>query len=344
MLHIVISTVAALVVGGLGGAAASWFGITGGWLIGSLIAAFAAGLTPLNLAIPKLVRSIAMGYAGLTVGATISHETLQSLSLLPWTIAAMILFLAAIVAGSYLLHRGVWKADPPTAISCVWPGNVMLAFAGAEAMKADMERVTIVQTVRLLALVMVLPLSAAGGAGGGDLLPSFSGAFLLAILFATVMTAVAIRLRMVGGELFLTAGAVGAFAAFLDTPIEVPTLATHGFQVVVGAYIGLALAACRGGAIRPAIAPAISGAVLAAVLTLAASLPVGLITGRPATEIALAFAPGGAEAMILLAAVFDVDAGFVGLHHTVRLLVLTLLFPIVLRAFASAAYQDTGRR
>jgi len=60
--------------------------------------------------------------------------------------------------------------------------------------------------------------------------------------------------------------------------------------------------------------------------------------------VTLALAPGGAEAMILLSVAFGVDPAFVGIHHTVRLVALTLGFPLVLRWAARADHQATGKR
>jgi len=339
-----LSQFLAIIFGGMGGAIAVWLGIPGGWLIGALVAAFLIGLTRLRLTISRELRSITMGFAGLTVGAAISKETLQNAAILPWSMALMCIFLVLVVGFSYHLHRRLWKASPGTAISCVWPGNVMLAFAGAEALKADMDRVTFVQTTRLLALVVVLPLIAGGTNGGTDADAAYTWPLLAAIALAAICSLIAYRLKMVGGELFLSAGAVGILVAVFDTPVPIPLVATNLFQVVVGAYIGLALAGCRWTAMRQAVVPAVVSSGIAALLTALAAFPIAWWLDYPVAALALSFAPGGAEAMILLAAAFNVDPGFVGLHHTIRLIGLTLLFPLILRLFASSIYQVTGSR
>lgn len=43
--------------------------------------------------------------------------------------------------------------------------------------------------------------------------------------------------------------------------------------------------------------------------------------------------------MILLSAVFGVDPGFVGPHHTIRLIGLTLVFPLLARFTAPLGAQ-----
>lgn len=334
----------AVLLGGLGGWGAFSLGVPGGWLIGALVAAFLGGLSPLPMVISRELRSITMGFAGMTVGAAMSKETLNNAVILPATLILMVVFLTFVVWFSYQLHRRFWKASPATAISCVWPGNVVLAFASAEALNADMERVAFVQTTRLLALVVVLPLIAGGPIEDVVQSTNFSWPLVIAVGLAATCTYIAYKLKMVGGELFLTAAATGVIVGFLDMPVVIPLPATILFQVIVGAYIGLALAGCHWTAMRSAFVPAVVSSSCAAVLTLLVAFPIGMWLDYPVAALALSFAPGGAEAMILLAAAFNVDPGFVGLHHTIRLIALTLLFPLILKFFATKTYHVTGKR
>ena len=91
----VITFVLALALAGMGGFAANSVGITGGWLLGALIMVFTAGAFGMPLALPGWLRSITMGFAGITVGAAITAETAELVSLLPLTLGLMFVFLAA---------------------------------------------------------------------------------------------------------------------------------------------------------------------------------------------------------------------------------------------------------
>jgi len=335
----------ALAIGGLGGGLAGGAGLTGGWLFGSLLAVYLASSLGLPLGLPSGVRSVALGYAGLVVGAAIHRDTLQSAALLPGSLAAMAGLLVAVVTLGVWLHRRYWGASKATAIACAWPGNLLLALAGAEAIRADMDRVAVVQLARLLALMVVLPLAVGSGAaaGTGEALPvTWDLLAAAAVTLACILAAR--RLRLPGGEMFLAAIAVGLLVSLDAIQLEVPRAINDFFQVVVGAFVGLSLAKCRRGALGSALAPALLGALAAAVLTLAVALPMALLLDYPPVALALAYAPGGAEAMILLSTVFGVDAGFVGIHHTLRLIALTLLFPLVARRFLPRPHQATGSR
>ncbi len=345
MLTRLLPFAAALLGGGAGGGAAMALGVPGGWLIGALAGVCLLAAVGAPVAIPVRVRSVAMGFAGLTVGGAVNGATLRAASILPWSLAAMFLALTVTLCASVVVHRRLGRSSPATAVAAAWPGHLLLALAGAQALHADLERVSIVQTFRLLALVVILPLSVgAGHTGGAAAGTMLSWDLAVAVLLAAACTAAAMRWRIVGGEMFLSAIAVGALVGTDMLSFQVPPAAGAFFQVVVGAYVGIGLARCRRQTLRVAFAAAVSAALVAALVTLAVALVASLLLDQPVAVLALAYAPGGAEAMILLSAAFQVDPGIVGIHHTVRLLALTLLFPLVLRRLARSAYQETGSR
>jgi len=116
------------------------------------------------------------------------------------------------------------------------------------------------------------------------------------------------------------------------------------FQVVVGAYIGIELAKCGARAFMSALVPSVASAIYTAVATIAMAFALASIVDYSAAALALALAPGGAEAMILLTVAFGVDPAFVGIHHTVRLVALTFGFPLILRWASKMDHQATGSR
>lgn len=331
-------------VGVTGGFLLSASGIPGGWIVGAILASFLAGMLKMPLYVPKTVRSFAMGFAGLTIGSAVDRELLLSAALLPWTLCAMFGLIALLTCLVYALHRRYWQASPATAISCAWPGNVLQAFAGAQSIGADMERVTVVQLVRVVILMGVLPLTV-GALNDADETAAVHlvSDFWLASGLAILCTLAAMRLRIIGGEMFFSAALIGALSGAELLTFRVPDSALAALQVVVGVYIGLSLAGCRREAVVSAMMPALAGAFLAAALTLIGAYALEDVLHYPPATLALAFAPGGAEAMILLSATLGADPAFVGIHHTVRLILMTVLFPAILRHFARR-YQATGKR
>lgn len=324
-----------LAIGSLGGLLVDALSLPGGWMIGAIVASFCAGALKAPVTVPGRVRNLAMAFAGMTVGTAVDRELLQSALILPWSALAMFAMLTLLATLTYWLNRRYRGASPATAISCAWPGNVLLAFIGADAMGADMKRVTVVQLVRVLVLMGMLPLVVGGLHGReAEATVPLTLDFALASVIALACAALAMRFKAVGGELILATVVIGLLSAFGVLDFAMPTAALVALQVLVGVYIGVALARCSRQAYLDALMPSLAGAALAAVITLATAFLLSDLLGYPAAALALAFAPGGAEAMILLSAVFDVDPGFVGIHHTLRLLVLSLCFPFILRRFA----------
>jgi len=337
---------ASLAVAGSGGLLANWIGISGGWLLGAIASIVCARAMGFAAALPLWLRALGMGFAGITVGSAVTRETLALAALLPLTLIAMFVYLAVLIAVIVFLHRHYWHASRATALASAWPGNVLLVFISAEASRANMQQVAVVQSVRVLALMGLLPMTiglyqaslptAAATGSGYDL--AIAVAIALACIFA------ARRLRLVGGEMFLTAFAVGALSGAGLLHIAMPRPAIGFFQVVVGGFVGMELARSEARAFLAALKPAVATALFAALSTIAAAFALAPLIDYPAAALALALAPGGAEAMILLSVVFGVDPAFVGIHHTIRLVALTLGLPLALRWAAHADYQATGKR
>jgi len=334
-----------LAVAGIGGFAASSIGLAGGWLLGAVAAVVAVAACGVTLALPRWLRSVTMGFAGITVGAAVTTRTVELVSVLLQSVLLMLVFLVLLIVSTYLLHRLRWHASRSTALACAWPGNVLLVFIGAESSQANMPQVAVVQSVRVVTLMCLLPVSIGLYYSPQPAAPVALSADLgIAVVVALLCIALALRLRLVGGEMFLSAFAVGLLSGAGLLEVEMPRTAVMFFQVVVGSYIGAELARLDLRTVIAALKPSLASALLAAVSTIAAAFLLAGLLDYPAAALALALAPGGAEAMILLSVAFGVDPAFVGIHHTVRLVVLTLGFPLVLRWAARADHQATGKR
>jgi membrane AbrB-like protein len=109
----------------------------------------------------------------------------------------------------------------------------------------------------------------------------------------------------------------------------IPGKINNFFQMIVGTYIAIELLRCDRKYFLTALRPSFLSALFAGLFTLITAFLLSKFIGCSFSALALSFAPGGAEAMIILAVIFNVDPSFVGIHHTIRLLVLTLIFPIL---------------
>jgi uncharacterized membrane protein AbrB (regulator of aidB expression) len=73
--------------------------------------------------------------------------------------------------------------------------------------------------------------------------------------------------------------------------------------------------------------------VISFALALAIALVGTMLTDFSLLKLIVAFAPGGLEAMVVLAFAMDLDPAFVAAHHLARFLLIALAAPFVVRWF-----------
>jgi uncharacterized membrane protein AbrB (regulator of aidB expression) len=84
--------------------------------------------------------------------------------------------------------------------------------------------------------------------------------------------------------------------------------------------------------VLPRIAgPALVAFAIASSVSAAGAVTVTLVFGVNIVQTLLAFAPGALETLIVLGSQMDVDPAYVAAHHTVRLLVLVAVVPLIAR-------------
>jgi membrane AbrB-like protein len=322
-----------LAIGAAGGAAAAWAGLPAGWLAGSMTAVAAAALAGLPLALPDPFRNAAFVLIGISMGAAVTPDTLQQLRAWPWSVALLAASVAAtLLAGTAWLER-VHRWDPVTARYASIPGALSSVLVLAATSTADLARVALAQSIRLFTLVALMPtaLTLLGGSGVVARAPDHAvslPAEIVVTLAASAAAAAALAgLRVPGGVLLgaMTASAVLHGAGLIEGRFP-PGILIVGF-VTTGAVIGVRF---RGTRIATLVAtlPGAVASVLLALLLSAGFAGLGAVAlGLPFGQLWLAYAPGGVEAMAIMAFALQLDAAFVGAHHVLRLFGLNLLSP-----------------
>ena len=119
--------------------------------------------------------------------------------------------------------------------------------------------------------------------------------------------------------------ATGLVHGRLPQPLVIAGFAATG--AIIGArFRGTSLATMRRTVPDAAVSVLLALAVSAGIAAAAAPL-----LGLPFGQLWLAYAPGGVEAMAAMALALGLDPAFVGAHHILRILGLTLVVPIWLR-------------
>lgn len=292
----------------------------------------------MSMGITGNLRNLVMVTLGLGVGAGV--DTSASAAILRWPLAFVVQGLTLVLAlflGRWMLNR--WFGfDRKSAVLAVVPGHLSLVIAVASEAGLDAQRVILVQSLRLLSLIVLVPFAAQmmGYEMQAGVLPSgvpmvwshLAGLALAGIGLAWVFARVGVPAPLLLGPLF--ASAVGHISGL--TPGTVPgwimSLAFVGMGVMLGTrFSGLSVATLRSGLLA-----GLASAGLAVILTVVSALPVAMMLNMPAAQVLAAFSPGGLETMIALGVAMGASPGFVAACHIMRLLVLGVLLPFFLRS------------
>jgi membrane AbrB-like protein len=320
-----------------GGLVANLLGLPAGWISGGLLAVAIASLAGVNTDVPQPIRAPVYLVLGLYSGGGVSQQTLHQMQTWPASFAILGISVIGVVGGSYWWLNGRCGWDRNSALLASLPGALSFVMAVAEGLKADMKKVAISQSLRVLLLVELIPLVAlvVGHPSGGPAaarLPA-GGPFDLAILFAAgiALSLILERLKLPGG--WILGGLLASATLLLTGTVE----ARLPQMLVVPCTI--ALAAITGSRFRPgdlAILPHIARPALvafgiASLVSAVAAVAVTLLIGVNFIQTLLAFAPGALDALTILAYQMNIDPAYVAAHHVVRFVALVAAVPILAR-------------
>ncbi|MDX1716277.1 MAG: AbrB family transcriptional regulator [Anderseniella sp.] len=334
----------ALVIGTFGGTVFWWAGLPAPWLAGAMVAVAIAALGgAIRTAMPKAMTRVVFILLGLQIGGAVTPETLDTLSRWPSSIALLALTMAVLVAVGVAFYRRVFGWDRATSFFAVMPGALSLSLAMAADTRADLAKVSVVQVIRLFALVAVLP-SLISGFSGGDagsavMPPAGSLKDVILVLGAGIVAGFVFdKLKVPAGLMLGPALASGVMHLTGVVHGVLPNwLLLPGF-VFLGTMIGMRFAGVRPADIVSMGGAALSGLAVALVISTLGAAVVSHFVGIPFSHTMLAFAPGGLEAMTIMAFALNLDPAYVGGHQIARYVMIALAMPI-----AWALLQRLGR-
>jgi uncharacterized protein len=276
---------------------------------------------------------------GMTMGMGLTPEMLSGFVRYPISLAMLVVVVISTMMASYWLLRRFGGWDNETAFFASVPGALSVVIATAADSKADQMRVVIVQSVRLFVLFAFAPsiLALEGLQSVRGVVADKSAALWLIAVLAMVSTICALvfrRFRMAAPFLFaglLVAGAL-RLSGYVDATMP-EWLAQVGF-LLVGVFVGTRFNGITPANLKPLLGLALVSVILSFLLTLAAAaITARFIPGVGFSQVVVAYAPGALEGMIMLGAAMGLEPIFVGLHHLVRFLGISLLLPVVTAIF-----------
>lgn len=323
-------------IGVLGAGLTYATGFPAPFLTGPAIAVTLVGLAGLRTAaLPRRGRDAVFVILGLTIGQGVTPEVFDAMRAWPVTLAALAASLFAIIFLTRAALVRFWGMDPLTAFLSSSPGHLSYVLGLSEGVKADLKTVSIVQSIRVLALTLLVPVAVTvtGQIPAQDAVarPETAPAPLLAmILVAAVAGYLLKRLRLpaaflIGGMLV----SLVAHASGLVTGVMSFWLAAAAF-IALGGLIGSRFSGVTWLELRRAFSAGIMVTVLGVILAGGFAWIAHLVTGMDLIAILIAFAPGGLETMAAMSVILGFDPTFVASHHVARLLMLTAIVPVFL--------------
>lgn len=331
------------------GAGIAWFiGLPIPFLLGSMCSVMIASLSGVHIYLPVWLRNTVFIMLGVQAGSGVRPETLSQIG--EWPLSFMLLFvmLAAVTGFTFMLLRYVFRWDAQTAFFSSLPGALSFVMAAASETRADLIRISMIQTVRLLLLIGLLApvLNVLGQSAPHVDMTTLSThqpqEWIWLFLAGASGALLGHYSRLPGGMMLgaLLASALVYVTGVVSVRVP-PEMADFG-MVILGVLIGSRVNKQHRGIIIELLPVALMAFIIGAGSAGGVCALVWLVTGLHPAQIALAFAPGALEALTVIAFSLGVDPAYVASHHVVRFMMIALVVPFLARSLNRMDAKQTA--
>lgn len=324
----------ALVIGS-GGAALFWvIGFPAALLTGPATAVSIAAIMGVRCIIPPALRDMVFLLIGVSIGSTVTPEVISTAMAWPLSLAVLLVTLVFVLLLAMFALERLFRFDRMTAMLSATPGHLSYVLGLSADIGADVPRVALVQSMRVLLLTLVVPVLVAlwGVEGTAHLADrGIIAIWGLALIFPLAIALGWVLKRLtIPAPLLLGAMAASALGQSSDlTPGALPAWVVGAAFIAMGSLIGTRfVGADRRRLLGALLAGLVCTLIACGVAALGAVLAAELVDLPPAVLL-LAFAPGGVEVMAAIAVETGLEPAFVAAHHVVRLLALTVMVPVM---------------
>jgi membrane AbrB-like protein len=340
--RILLETAETLAYALAGGLTFIFLGLPAGLVSGSVLAVASAALLGRPMRLPLPLARVCYVIVGTLLGTVVTPETLRGVATWPASIVLLMLASLAMIAATMTYLRVVHRWDPLSALMGASPGSMAQVIALSSELGGDLRAVAIVQTVRVLLLVVGLPNALAlfglvvpavpvpRGPAGFSVL----GEMILLLAVAVAFAVIFMRLRFPGGLLF---GALAGSAILHGSGLvhaALPWWIGSASVVTLGALVGSRFANTSARMLLAHLGAAFGSFAVSMAVATVFILIVTRLLSFPIANVVIAFAPGAQDTMMVLALALHLDPVYVGAHHLVRFLVVTLAIAVAARRVA----------
>lgn len=339
---------ATIAIGAVGGAIFLALDLALPWVLGSLAATFLARqIAGIRIDQPRSWRGYAMVAIGTMLGTSFTPDVVANAGSWAASVVAMLVLSCAFWLLAYAVFRRWGGMDHATAIFAATPGGLSVVSILAEQYGAAVNRVALCHTARLVVLLATAPfiIEAISGIDLTDANAAFfnpaepldplrHGALVMA---AIASWAVARRSRLPSAMLLFPLLTSAALHGTGVMTVHVPPVLSSLAQIVIGAGIGARFSEYSlRQIIRDGWLAALVGLMLA-VGALAAAAAMRHVTGAGIAPLFLAYLPGGAPELGVVALALMINPAMVAAHHVSRVFLIVALLPVLARWLARPA-------
>lgn len=326
-------TVLLLALAGVMGFGFSLIGAPLPYMLGALFfAAIAVGFGqrffPEGYQFSMRLRGLFVGVIGTMIGAQVSPALLALLPMLALTGPALVLFVFGAHALNYQVFRRAGGYDAPTSFYAAAPGGLLEAIAFGEEHGADLRVLTLLQFLRIIVVVTLVPVgmmiyeghavgSAAGlsGPGGEWRWIELPLIFAIAVIGQWLGTLLKLPAKVLTGPLLV----MGLLSGFGVVSLVLPPWLVGLAQVMLGTGLGLRFIGMTRRMFIKGIGLSLMSVVLMLGFGVGLSIVLHRLGGLPIDTLVISFAPGGVTEMSLIALSLAANPAFVTLHHVIRI-------------------------
>ena len=307
------------------------------WMLGSLFGALVATNLPgLPILSPTRLASPVRMVLGTAIGGAFTPALLQEVPRYLLSLSLLLPFLVVVVWFGMLYFRKMAGFDSRTAFFCSLPGGLVELTLICESYGADLRRVALIQTTRVLLIVSTVPFAIhywtqvdlsgrTRMAAPLTDLPLDQSLMLIAIALIGWLSMR--RTGLPGAEIVgpMLLSAVCYSLGWVSA--KVPDELINGAQLILGTGIGCAFLNIRMREALRALGVTLGYFVILMTVAVFVAAGIHLLTGIPLVAAVLAFIPGGQAEMNVIGLIVGVAVPYIALHHIFRMLLVMTIAP-----------------
>lgn len=325
-------TVVTLSIGALGGWCASLIGFPSPWLLGAMISVLLASASGFSVYMPSSATTPISWILGVSLASGIDSDITDHILMWSLSLGLMLVMLGVSLLVLYHFYTRFCRWGAKESLLAAVPGNlnVVMIFAAQEAI--DVKRIAMVHSLRIFAIVSTLPLffpivdrvTSSSVTSKGPL-----HEVLMVILMAGIVGEVARRIKVPAGMLLGSLATTLAFKFVFAIHATISPEWFHVLLIVLGTYSAVRSSGVDLALLLRTLKAGLGGVALTLLTSGIFSVVLYAVGDITLLQALLAYLPGGVEIAIAIAFSTDVDPVFVATHQVSRVVLMSLLLPVV---------------